>query len=715
MRKLCIIISFFLELITMTAHSQSDSLKIDSLKKVLITQKEDTNKINILNQLARQLMNVEKEDERNQCRQYASQALELATRVGFLRGKATALQLLGFLLELEDRFDEARENYNEVLSICKKLEDKKGEADIYGSFASSYNGEGNAPEAIANEYKALKIYEELGDNENVPITYIGLATHYIEQKDYEKAARLLDDALPAINKLGYKEGIAIVQSMYAEIDYAKGNFISSLRRDSIAIALYLQANSLFNQGGVFFNMADNYERIGDITKNKNDAAANYRMALNKLNAATAVYKITKTSQFLFKGFTKMGSLYIKLRDLDSARYYLNKSFGYHSSLNNQVKKIYNENLLELYLALSKLDSASGNLAGAYMNYKQYSFYKDSIESREKIKQQQQLFMQYEFDKKEAASKSEQEKKDIQAKRIRYIQYGAIAAVLVLAIFFYLISRQRKKSKIEIEKAYSRLKETQQQLIQNEKMASLGELTSGIAHEIQNPLNFVNNFSEVNTELIEEMKEELKAGKTDDAIRLADNIRSNNDKIAFHGKRADSIVKGMLQHSRSGSGQKEATDINNLADECLRLSYHGMRAKDKSFNAKTDTSFDDSLPKVNIISQDIGRVLLNLFTNSFYSVIQKKKQVGEGYTSVVSVSTAKMGNMVKIVVKDNGNGIPQKVIDKIFQPFFTTKPTGEGTGLGLSMSYDIITKGHNGELKADSREGEFAAFTILLPV
>lgn len=267
---------------------------------------------------------------------------------------------------------------------------------------------------------------------------------------------------------------------------------------------------------------------------------------------------------------------------------------------------------------------------------------------------------------------------------------------------------------DLKKSLEDLKSTQSQLIQSEKMASLGELTAGIAHEIQNPLNFVNNFSEVNTELIEEMKEELKAGKTADAISLADDIKANNEKIAFHGKRADSIVKGMLQHSRNNSGQKELTDINNLVDECLRLSFHGMRAKDKSFNAKTETSLDNSLSPVTVVSQEIGRVLLNLFTNAFYSVMQKKKTNEENYSPVVTASTFKEGNTVKIIVRDNGNGIPQKVIDKIFQPFFTTKPTGEGTGLGLSMSYDIITKGHGGDLNVETKEGEFAQFTIILP-
>lgn len=292
----------------------------------------------------------------------------------------------------------------------------------------------------------------------------------------------------------------------------------------------------------------------------------------------------------------------------------------------------------------------------------------------------------------------------------YIQYRSKALRRENLLLEHKVEHRTKQLQESIES----LKATQTQLIQSEKMASLGELTAGIAHEIQNPLNFVNNFSEVNTELIDEMKEELKAGNTTDAIALADDIKANNEKIAFHGKRADSIVKGMLQHSRSGSSQKEPTDINNLLDECLRLSFHGMRAKDKSFNAKMDTSFESSLGPINIVSQEIGRVFLNLFTNAFYSVMQKRKNAGDSFDPVVSASTQKEGNTIKIIVRDNGNGIPQKVIDKIFQPFFTTKPTGEGTGLGLSMSYDIITKGHSGELKVETKEGEFAQFTIILP-
>jgi signal transduction histidine kinase len=282
-----------------------------------------------------------------------------------------------------------------------------------------------------------------------------------------------------------------------------------------------------------------------------------------------------------------------------------------------------------------------------------------------------------------------------------------------------IERERAQKKElaqakEIEKAYKELQTTQAQLVQREKMASLGELTAGIAHEIQNPLNFVNNFSEVNRELVEEMKSELKAGNHDEAILIADDIADNEQKINHHGKRADAIVKGMLQHSRASSGQKEPTDINALADEYLRLSYHGFRAKGKSFNAEIKTEFDNTIVKINIVPQDIGSVLLNLYNNAFYAVTEKSKQQAGSYQPAVSVSTKKINDKVEIRVKDNGNGIPQKVLDKIFQPFFTTKPTGQGTGLGLSLSYDIV-KAHGGEIKVEQEEGVRTEFIVNLPI
>ena len=276
-----------------------------------------------------------------------------------------------------------------------------------------------------------------------------------------------------------------------------------------------------------------------------------------------------------------------------------------------------------------------------------------------------------------------------------------------------LERTVEERTVELKHSLENLQSSQKQLIQSEKMASLGELTAGIAHEIQNPLNFVNNFSEVNKELIEELKEEAKTGNNNEVIAIANDISSNEEKIIHHGKRADAIVKNMLQHSQSRTGVKELTNINALADQYLRLSYHGLRAKDTEFNAIMKTDFDESIGKINIVPQDIGRVLLNLYNNSFYAIAEKRKQYPENYEPTISVSSKKIGDRVMLTVKDNGNGIPKKVLDKIFQPFFTTKPTGVGTGLGLSLSYDIV-KAHGGEIKVNTVEGEFTEFVVDLP-
>ena len=301
--------------------------------------------------------------------------------------------------------------------------------------------------------------------------------------------------------------------------------------------------------------------------------------------------------------------------------------------------------------------------------------------------------------------------------IGYLSFFFLQSLILLFRFTHAL----KRAIGDLEKSLADLNATQQQLIQSEKMASLGELTAGIAHEIQNPLNFVNNFSESSIELSEELKTEMLASPFDVAKleSLVDDLVKNQEKINFHGKKTESIVKSMLQHSRRSSGQKEFTDLNALADENVRLAFHGMRAKDKSFNVTLQTDFDPSLSKILVVPQDLGRVVLNVLTNAFYSVSQKKALSAPGFEPTVSVSTRRVvlaggTRWAELRIRDNGMGIPAGVIAKVFQPFFTTKPTGQGTGLGLSLSYDIITKGHGGQMKVSTAEGEFAEFVIYLP-
>ncbi len=321
-----------------------------------------------------------------------------------------------------------------------------------------------------------------------------------------------------------------------------------------------------------------------------------------------------------------------------------------------------------------------------------------------------LFKQYDWQKREIiqhALDAERLQKEKEIERNALIEQQKVELEITV-----------QERTAELRQSIADLQSTQKQLIQSEKMASLGELTAGIAHEIQNPMNFVNNFSEVSNELIDEMTEELEKGDVEEAKAIASSIRQNLQKIAHHGKRADSIVKGMLQHSRASSHQKEPTDVNKLADEYLRLAYHGLRAKDKSFNAELITDFDPNLPIASIVPQDIGRVFLNLLTNAFYAVQDRKKKEkvsGTPFKPTVKLSTSTDQEFITIKVEDNGSGIPEQIKEKVMQPFFTTKPTGEGTGLGLSMSYDIVVEAHGGTIKINSEEGEFTEFTITIPI
>lgn len=321
-----------------------------------------------------------------------------------------------------------------------------------------------------------------------------------------------------------------------------------------------------------------------------------------------------------------------------------------------------------------------------------------------------IAMWFNMQKQRKALEKERQKTKEEAEHSRMIELQRAELERMVAERTSELTQQKE----ELQQALVELKATQAQLIQREKLASLGELTAGIAHEIQNPLNFVNNFAEASGEMCEELEEELEKGNLAEVPAIVGDLKQSLEKIHHHGKRADSIVKGMLLHSRASSGERQFTDINALADEYLRLSYHGLRAKDKSFNAALVTEFDPQLGKVEVIPQELGRVLLNLFNNAFYAVQEKGKMLRNGYQPEVKVSTKLKGDKVEICIRDNGTGMPASVKQKIFQPFFTTKPTGEGTGLGLSLSYDIVTKGHQGELKVETREGAFTEFVIRLP-
>lgn len=508
------------------------------------------------------------------------------------------------------------------------------------------------------------------------------------------------------------------------IDYYKKEIRASKEMNSTSWLV----NSNMNIGSIYANL------------NKQDSAFIYSKRALK-NAKLTGYRD-------YEGFIRedIGTIYLKQGVLDSAYYYFQTSVKVNIEKNNVAGEISSNIALARYFEQQKQPDSMLHYATTAMSLAyQLKSARDITRSTEQValahktlddtdnalkyltiskkvgdslqedKNEKLLqFQNQNFDEQIRLEKAAQESV-IARNKTRTIALTIVLGLLsLLALFFYRTNRQKQKTNKALESTLANLKSTQSQLIQSEKMASLGELTAGIAHEIQNPLNFVNNFSEVSKELIDEIDEEIENGDMKEVKAILNDVKQNLKKINHHGKRADAIVKGMLQHSRKSSAQKEPTDINKLADEYLRLAYHGLRAKDKSFNATLETDFDTTIGMIPVIPQDMGRVILNLITNAFYATNERKKASKDSeFKPTVLVTTKKLKNSIEISVKDNGNGIPKHAMDKIFQPFFTTKPTGEGTGLGLSMSYDIVNA-HGGELKVESVENEYTNFIVQLP-
>jgi two-component system, NtrC family, sensor kinase len=594
------------------------------------------------------------------------------------------------------QFDSSLFYATQILDLSQKINYTHGKILGYRSTFFAYNVKGNYPRALEAALNLQKAGEQLPDHKRLEAGawyFIGLLNR--EMADYPNAIVQLHKAISSQQQAG--------QPMH-EIFFAFSQLgILYLQLDQLDSAL-LYAQKGYDLGlqskalKKYFSLA-----IGALG-NVEVALHNYTLAGELFRSGIKQSASYNNIYFEARNYNNLASVFDKTNNRDSCIYYATialqlcreHNFGdYTIDASKMLTKQYElDNKPDSSLKYMKIMLAA----------------RDSVFSQSRVQQ----FQQYAFSEIQRLQAISTAKERYQSQVRIYILLAALGVFLLLAFLLYRNTIQKQKAKTKIEKAYLELKSTQAQLIQSEKMASLGELTAGIAHEIQNPLNFVNNFSELNKELLVEMNEEIEKGNYEEVKTIAKDVKDNEEKINHHGKRADAIVKGMLQHSRASTGQKELTDINALTDEYLRLSYHGMRAKDNSFNATMNTDFDASIGKINIVPQDIGRVLLNLYNNAFYAVTEKAKQQPNGYEPTISVTTKKLNNKVEITVKDNGNGIPQKVIDKIFQPFFTTKPTGVGTGLGLSLSYDII-KAHGGEIKVSTKEGEGSEFIIQLPI
>ncbi len=649
------------------------------------------------------------------------------------------------MVELADQYkfsnvDSALVYGQKALVASRKIKFQEGEYKSLFIMGYALSMAGNSTRALELELKALRITEKynftIGRGQilnRLGIIYRS-AGDFSSSLFYHKQSKQLFDSI-------HNYSMAVPAQVYLGITYYR------LNEPDSALFYSLMADRNIKRYGDEIMSCPNLITLGRIELNNGHVQPAHNYFQQSLSAGYLIdqYFFTKTANI------EIAEIYQQAGQSDSCIYYAQRA------LDDAQKNGSGLSIAEVSIYLSSLyEKSNPELALRYHKMAVAALKK--INNLDNLNAIQNLMA---FDEEERQFEIATTQAAYQNQVRQYALLTGLGVFLLIVFFLYRNNKQKQNAnallhhekeqvntqKLKAEKALSELRSTQAQLIQSEKMASLGELTAGIAHEIQNPLNFVNNFSEVSTELVDEMNDEITMGNKQsatgnleqanihlhNATEIANDLKQNLEKINHHGKRAGDIVKGMLQHSRTSTGQKELTDINKLADEYLRLAYHGLRAKDKSFNATMKTDFDEGIGLIKIIPQDIGRVVLNLITNAFYAASLPSKArpddpVGRGgfsdpvykHEPTIWVKTSKnppsggRGAEVFISVKDNGPGIPQKVLDKIFQPFFTTKPTGQGTGLGLSLSYDIV-KAHGGEIKVETKENEGTEFTIQLPI
>ena len=661
---------------------------IDSLRQELIKADNDTLRLQITGDLSDKFTEIRFDSALH----YATRELELARKLNFKLNESYALQQMGYALTNLGDFPQSLRMFLLAITIA---EDPASEERI-----------------LPDKYKYGEIlyspartpHEKRLDNLGRLHLYVGIL--YTNVENTEKASAHYNLAMQLAQQTGN-----ILTASYGHGILVRALMNLKLQDSALHVAqlAYDESNQTGNKkylGTILLNFA----RIYAATGHQDSAKKYFRKALEASIEYDYLRGAVATSLLLADYAMKEGKN-------DSALFFIHQALKVSEQLNSPP-------------LLLRSDTALAHYYKTVNNKDSVIKYQDLVIkiNREIFNSKQaQSFQNIDFDEQQRQWEKEAADKAYINRLKMYGLLAGLATLLVVAIFSWRSTYQKKKDyarlqeqkkqtdeqRMKAEKALAELKTTQGQLIQSEKMASLGELTAGIAHEIENPLNFVNNFSEINAELADEMDKEINLGNLEALREIIRDIRQNNEKISSHGQRADSIVRGMLQHSRTGTGQQEPTDLNTLCDEWLRLSYHGMRARDKTFVAEFRTEFDPAVNKVNLDSQAVGRVLLNLFNNAFYSVREKSRNATNGFQPMVTVSTKRSDNQVTIKVTDNGNGISEKIRDKVFQPFFTTKPAGQGTGLGLSISYDII-KAHHGEIQVDSREGEGVSFVIRLP-
>ncbi|MFD2200559.1 tetratricopeptide repeat protein [Shivajiella indica] len=715
-----------------SVNGSSQTPRADSLLRVIDNSDDDSLKVRAYLDLGQEIMN----SDINQAVHYLDDAILLALKINYKKGLADAYNVQGRALANQGNFQDAIFIFKQALTEYHELNDKTGEANILNNLGSIYHRMGNSTKALEFHFQSLKISEELGNKIRIGTSYNNIGTVF------QQSESTLDDALESYKKalavfeeIDYETGVSTVAMNIGEIYFLEFNYDSALHYHEVALELCdgtIDATFPLTQMGEIYGTMGEYEK----------ALSYHQRAMDIAENLDAKFELTQSLIGLAKTLKRQGQFQPAIRTLERA-----KVLAEEIDAKPELK--------DAYEGLSELFALVGDFKTAYNNEINAKSVKEEIAKSSTDDMIRKLQFEFELSQKEAEIELLQ--KDTELKNaavfnqriIIFTSLGGLLLFIIISIFLFrnnlnkqkankLLQTQKEEIHAQREKvefALNQLKSTQAQLIQSEKMASLGELTAGIAHEIKNPLNFVNNFSEVSYDLLLEIQElrnkkqsltqtngYVKSEEDELEDELLNDIKTNLEKITRHGRRADGIVQGMLEHSKFNMGDKESTDLNKLSNEFLNLTHHGFKVKNKGCEIKLITEFDSSLPKVDVVRQEIGRVFLNIFNNAFYvlkDLSAKKSRSNEDYQPTLTLTTSgyttlKGGKGVKISIADNGPGIPDSIKDKIFQPFFTTKPTGEGTGLGLSLSYDIITA-HGGELSVESKEGEGTVFVIKLPL
>ncbi len=653
----------------------------------------------------------------NETKIIAKKMIELSSDLSQLYLKFISYSRLIYLNILEGDTDESGKIEKKLIEMFAEAKDHIDSDYLNYLQANYFNNSGQYALAIDYYLKSADEFEEKGNLNRLIKIYNQLGYAYQQFEMHEKAVEIYEKYISIFKKLNDNIGLhnayqRPVLSLFELKRYDEARHYMALALQGANEQdrpLLLALNNML-EGQILMDEGKYREAIAYLQKT-------YETYLSfEDSVQTAAYTISFTLLYIAECYQKLG-------DMNSALKYGLECLERENQLNHArtiIKVKISILIAEIYVEKGQSEKALDYIK----MYQEIITESNKTENANKIAEAEIRSIIDKSEKQINLLEKEKTQKIQQSKIQRVWIFsitGALLSALLVSLILYRNNKSKQKAnallnqqKEEIQDSLIQLKATQSQLIQSEKMASLGELTAGIAHEIQNPLNFVNNFSEVNTELIDELSEEVNKGNLDEVKAIAKDIKANEEKINYHGKRADAIVKGMLQHSRTSSGEKELTDINLLCDEYLRLAYHGLRAKDSNFQSAFVTEFDPTLAKINIIPQDMGRVLLNLINNAFQAIDERSKKSKKGYQPKVTIKTKQLDGKIEITVNDNGNGIPDSIKDKIFQPFFTTKPTGQGTGLGLSLSYDII-KAHGGEIKVSTKENEGTAFIIQLPI